>query len=70
MTAEAVPADASADAAASPTGRRARRRLSSAGRWEPEEEASIRAMVSELGTVKAGKNGKPDRLTVSAKNWG
>ena len=35
-----------------------------------EEEASIREMVAELGTTRAGKDGKPDRVSVSVKNPG
>ena len=52
-------------------GERSRResRVPRRQRWEPEEEASIRELVAELGTTRAGKGGKPDRVSVSAKNW-
>ena len=50
VTAEAVPADASADAAAAADGKeKPRRRLSSAGRWEPEEDTLLLIAYHELG---------------------
>ena len=48
---------------------RAKAKVAKVKRWEPEEEASIREFVAELGTTRAGKGGKPDRVSVSAKNW-
>ena len=48
---------------------RAKVKVAKVKRWEPEEEASIRELVAKLGTTRAGKDGKPDRVTVSAKNW-
>ena len=36
---------------------------------EPARRANAADAVAALGTTRAGKDGKPDRVTVSAKNW-